>query len=121
MSICATVGRPIITEIETCIHDGFVVFDNLRTNKHFLYYILQSIEGDWSRHGQTGSQMNLNTGLINQTEISVPPTLPEQTAIAAILSDMDAEIAALETKLTKARQIKQGMMQELLTGKIRLI
>ena len=121
MSICATVGRPIITEIETCIHDGFVVFDNLRTNKHFLYYILQSIEGDWSRHGQTGSQMNLNTGLINQTEISVPPTLPEQTAIAAILSDMDTEIAALETKLTKARQIKQGMMQELLTGKIRLI
>ena len=121
MSICATVGRPIITEIETCIHDGFVVFDNLRTNKHFLYYILQSIEGDWSRHGQTGSQMNLNTGLINQTEISVPPTLPEQTAIAAILSDMDTEIAALETKLTKARQIKQGMMQELLTGRIRLV
>ena len=121
MSICATVGRPIITEIETCIHDGFVVFDNLRTNKHFLYYILQSIEGDWSRHGQTGSQMNLNTGLINQTEISVPPTLPEQTAIAAILSDMDTEIAALETKLTKARQLKQGMMQELLTGRIRLV
>ena len=121
MSICATVGRPIVTEIEACIHDGFVVFDNLRTNKHFLYYILQSIESDWSRHGQTGSQMNLNTGLINQTEISVPPTLPEQTAIATILSDMDAEIAALETKLTKARQIKQGMMQELLTGRIRLI
>lgn len=45
----------------------------------------------------------------------------EQTAIAAILSDMDAEIAALEAKLAKTRQVKQGMMQELLTGKTRLV
>lgn len=52
--------------------------------------------------------------------IPIPP-VPEQTAIAAILSDMDVEIAALETKLAKARQIKQGMMQELLTGRIRLV
>ena len=47
--------------------------------------------------------------------------MPNKTAIAAILSDMDAEIAALEAKLAKARQIKQGMMQELLTGRIRLV
>jgi type I restriction enzyme S subunit len=49
------------------------------------------------------------------------PEKAEQTAIAAVLSDMDADIAALEAKLTKARQVKQGMMQELLTGKIRLV
>ena len=54
-------------------------------------------------------------------EISMPPTKNEQSAIATILSDMDAEIAALETKLTKARHIKQGMMSNLLTGKIRLV
>jgi len=48
-------------------------------------------------------------------------SLAEQAAIAAILSDMDAEIAALEAKLAKARQVKQGMMQELLTGRIRLV
>lgn len=121
MSICATVGRPIITEIGTCIHDGFVVFDHLQADTHFLYYVLGSIEGDWSRHGQTGSQMNLNTGLINRTEVSMPPTREEQRTIATVLSDMDAEIAALESKLAKARQIKQGMMQELLTGRIRLV
>ena len=45
----------------------------------------------------------------------------EQCAIATILSDMDAEIVTLEAKVSKARQIKQGMMQELLTGRIRLI
>jgi len=49
------------------------------------------------------------------------PSLAEQTAIAEVLSDMDAEIEALKTKLTKARQVKQGMMQELLTGRIRLV
>jgi len=49
------------------------------------------------------------------------PSVPEQTAISNILSDMDADIVALETKLAKARQLKQGMMQELLTGRIRLI
>jgi type I restriction enzyme, S subunit len=50
----------------------------------------------------------------------VCPTLPEQTAIAKTLSDMDAEIAALEGKLSKARELKAGMMSVLLTGKIRL-
>jgi len=49
------------------------------------------------------------------------PTLFEQTAVAEILSDMDAEITALEAKLSKARQVKQGMMSVLLTGRIRLV
>jgi type I restriction enzyme S subunit len=53
-------------------------------------------------------------------ELKLPP-IDEQTSIANILSDMDAEITELETKLAKARQIKQGMMQQLLTGRIRLV
>ncbi len=57
---------------------------------------------------------------IGKITISVP-SIEEQTAIAIILSDMDAEIATLEAKLTKARSVKRGMMQQLLTGKIRLI
>jgi type I restriction enzyme S subunit len=59
-------------------------------------------------------------GDIGDVPVSVPP-LPEQLAIAEILSDMDAEISAREAKLAKARQIKQGMMQELLTGRVRLV
>ena len=49
------------------------------------------------------------------------PTVEEQTAIAAVLSDMDAEIKALEAQRDKVRRIKRGMMQELLTGRIRLV
>ena len=53
-------------------------------------------------------------------ELSLPP-VEEQTAIAAVLSDMDAELAALEQRLAKTRALKQGMMQELLTGRTRLV
>lgn len=120
MSICATVGRPIITKIDVCIHDGFVVFDDIDADQLFIYYILKWIEPDWTRHGQTGSQMNLNTGLINGTVIKLPPR-DEQTAIAAVLSDMDAELATLVQRRDKTRDLKQGMMQELLTGKTRLV
>lgn len=49
------------------------------------------------------------------------PSVPEQYAIAAVLTDMDAEFAALEARRDKAIALKQGMMQELLTGRIRLI
>ena len=120
MSICATVGRPVITKISVCIHDGFVVFDNLDADRLFLYYILKWIEPDWIRHGQTGSQMNLNTGLINSTVIKLPSRV-EQTAIAAVLSDMDAELSALLARRDKTRALKQAMMQELLTGRTRLV
>ena len=68
--------------------------------------------------GSAQGGVNLKTTKSIQLQI---PSLPEQTARAAILSDMDTEINTLEAKLTKARQIKQGMMQELLTGRIRLI
>jgi len=58
----------------------------------------------------------------NIAKVTLPvPSVVEQAAIAAVLSDMDAEIAALEAKLAKTRQLKQGMMQELLTGRIRLV
>lgn len=58
---------------------------------------------------------------VGKFEFLLPPTIAEQKAIAEALSEMDADIAALENKLTKYRQVKQGMMQQLLTGKIRLM
>ncbi|HKI02538.1 MAG TPA: restriction endonuclease subunit S [Thermoanaerobaculia bacterium] len=64
---------------------------------------------------------HLSKEKLETVPIPLPPTKAEQEAIAAILSDMDAEIGSLEAKLTKARQLKQGMMQELLTGRIRLV
>jgi len=59
--------------------------------------------------------------IFNKIRVKIPPTLAEQTAIANILSDMDQEIEALKKKLKKVESIKQGMMQKLLTGDIRLL
>ena len=59
--------------------------------------------------------------IVKSYELFLPPTIEEQKAIATILSDMDTDIAAIEAKLTKTRQLKQGMMHELLTGRIRLV
>jgi type I restriction enzyme, S subunit len=67
-----------------------------------------------------GGRGGLNLTLINKMEVPLP-SLAEQTAIAEILSDMDAEITALESRREKTRLLKQGMMQELLTGRIRLV
>ena len=83
-------------------------------NLRFIFEIMQRINfplGDHKRHWISEYQ---------NIEISVPIAY-EQTRIATILADMDAEISALETKLAKYKQIKQGMMQELLTGKTRLV
>lgn len=120
MSICATVGRPVETRIDVCIHDGFVVFDRPSVEQSFLYHLLKKLEPDWSSRGQTGSQMNLNTGLIKSTQVPLPPSKAEQRAIAEALSDADTLIESLEQLIAKKRQIKQGTMQALLTGKQRL-
>lgn len=120
MSICATVGRPIETRIDTCIHDGFVVFDQPSIDQSYLYHVLAALETTWSKHGQTGSQMNLNTGLINSCLIPLPPTETEQRAIAQALSDVDALLATLDKMIAKKRDLKQATMQQLLTGETRL-
>lgn len=70
--------------------------------------------------GSTGTMPKISGERLREMPLPMPPP-SEQMAIVGILSDMDAEISALETKLTKACQLKQGMMQELLTGRIRLI
>lgn len=89
----------------------------------FVYYILSSfVFKDFLDHLSAGSTIiHLYQKDINKFEFAAPPTIEEQTAIASVLSDMDNEIEALEQKLAKARQVKQGMMQQLLTGKIRLM
>lgn len=68
-----------------------------------------------------GAQPNFGPAHLNKISINLPPTKEEQTRIATILSDMDLELNVLELKLEKYKKIKLGMMQELLTGKTRLV
>ncbi len=70
---------------------------------------------------QGTKQQSYTAKIVKLLPINLPPTVAEQTAIASVLSDMDTELATLETRRDKTHALKQGMMQELLTGRIRLV
>lgn len=91
-------------------------------NPKYLYYQLCSQRfKNFVEESKSGTTFfGLSQAAVGNYPVLLPP-MEEQVNIASILSDMDSEIAALEEKLAKARQIKKGMMQELLTGRIRLI
>lgn len=89
-------------------------------NNEYLYYYLSFIKSKVRSLGQQGTQANLNAEMVRAFELQLP-TLSEQLAVAEALSDMDAEIDALEKRRAKLLDIKQGMMQALLTGRIRLV
>lgn len=83
----------------------------------YIYYLYKSV--NLEQFGTGYSVPTLNRNDVHDRAVAIPQ-VEEQRAIATVLSDMDAEIAALETRLTKTQAIKQGMMQALLTGRIRL-
>jgi type I restriction enzyme S subunit len=87
-------------------------------NAKFLYYRFCLI--DWMKYNEASGVPSLNARTIENVEVSAPVPA-EQSAIAAVLSDMDAELTALEARRAKTRALKQAMMQELLTGKTRLV
>jgi len=87
-------------------------------NVKFLYYRFCLI--GWMQYNEASGVPSLNARTIENIEINCPEP-DEQTAIATILSDMDAELSALEKRREKTLSIKQAMMQELLTGRIRLV
>lgn len=86
----------------------------------YIYFLLQSLQDTIYKMQTGGAQPHIHPNDLNPIIVSIPKP-EEQTAIATVLSDMDTEIEKLENKLGKYRQIKTGMMQQLLTGKIRLL
>ena len=118
MSICATIGKPIITEIDTCIHDGFVGFSYLNVNKEFLYYYLNILEPKFYSLSQTGSQANLNSDLVRISKIGVP-SIKEQEQIVNFLSLVDKKIGLLEKKHQAYLDFKKYLMQQIFTQKLR--
>lgn len=120
----ATIGNVAINKIPVSTKQGILgivpreIFDS-----EFLYYYLSSnlfLKEVHSRE-TVGTFAIITIGKMNEISVVFPSIKAEQTAIAEVLSDMDAEIAALEAKRAKYEQVKNGMMQELLTGRIRLV
>jgi type I restriction enzyme S subunit len=98
---------------------AIVVTPNFEINIKWLYYVLERM--NLNQYSESSAQPGLSVAKILNLDIQLPPTKEEQIRSAQIFSDMDAEISLLEKKLEKQKRIKQGMMQVLLTGKIRLV
>lgn len=116
-------GRPYILQIDGCIHDGWLAIQNYQDtfDTDFLYYLLGSDEifKQYIEMAAGSSVQNLNKEKVAKLLVPIFDK-KEQTAIASVLSSMDKEIENLNTKLEKYRNLKTAMMQQLLTGKIRL-
>jgi type I restriction enzyme S subunit len=115
-----TIGTVTFIEQDFWPHNTSLWVTSFKGNDpKFIYYLYTRI--GLERFATGSGVPTLNRNDVHAFKVSIPATKHEQTAIVAILTDMDAEIAALEGKHAKARSLKLGMMQELLTGRIRLI
>ena len=102
--------------------DLMILTPSININSLFYGFLLNTsiVVKQKSSRAQGDAVVHISSDSIGKILVPFPPQA-EQTAIATVLSDMDSEIAALETKLAKYRQLKTGMMQQLLTGKVRLV
>lgn len=116
----ATVGKATVLGREMATSQDFANYIcGPKVHNHFLVYLLRFMAPEWKKL-MAGSIHNTVYMPVFKTLKVILPSRAEQEAIAAALFDMDVEIQSMENRLAKVRQIKQGMMQQLLTGKIRL-
>ena len=117
----ASIGKNAILKTGGgCNQQINAVTPNKNNSAEFLYYVFEASKQYLLANAGTTATSIISKAAFEQLTFKVPP-LTEQTAIAEVLSDMDAELAALTQRRDKTRALKQGMMQELLTGRIRLV
>ena len=119
LTVRAPVGAIAIASKDACLGRGVCGLKPL-IDSEFLYCALIPLESQWEGVGQGSTFSAADSGQVASFPVAVPSDRSEQSAIATVLSDMDAEITALERRLDKTRALKRGMMQQLLTGTIRL-
>ena len=116
-------GRPYILDIDGCIHDGWLTIQDYKNTfaTEYLYYLLSSdqVYQQYLSMAAGSSVKNLNKDKVSALNV-IYPKIPEQKRIAEALSDVDSMISSLEKLIAKKKAVKQGAMQELLTGKKRL-
>ena len=117
----AGIGDVAILVNESCTNQGFQsLIANENSNNEFLYYLISTLKSLLVQNASGSTFLEISPKTVKAIRIPLPPA-PEQEAIASLLSDMDAELESLERHRVKYFGLKQGMMQELLTGKTRLL
>jgi type I restriction enzyme S subunit len=120
LSIAGSVGKPIITKIKCCIHDGFVWFPYLKINHEFLYYLF-STGLPYQGLGKFGTQLNLNTDTVGDIFLPIP-TADEMTIIVSFIDNQTQKIDCLISKYQKQIELMQeyrtALISQAVTGKI---
>ncbi len=115
-----TIGKVTYLEDSYWPHNTALWVTSFENNDpRFIFYLYTQI--GLERFATGSGVPTLNRNDVHDFEVAIPPTSVEQSAIATVLTDLDTEIFELESRLDKTRNLKQAMMQELLTGKTRLI
>ena len=122
MTSRATIGECAINTVPVSTNQGFKNFVPFATTDvDFLYYLLGTQKQGFISLCGGSTFLEIGKSQLSAYKVWLPSTKTEQTAIAEVLTDMDAELAVLEQRRDKTRAIKQAMMQELLTGRTRLL
>ncbi|MFM7600662.1 MAG: restriction endonuclease subunit S, partial [Pseudanabaena sp.] len=116
------VGKPIISKINCCIHDGFVYFVGLKQNSDFMFYVF-NCTNIFAGLGKIGTQLNLNTEIVGGISIPIPP-LSEQKAIADYLdkktAQIDQIIQTINAQIEKLKELRKTLINDVVTGKIKV-
>lgn len=115
-------GRAVVYDVDVSINQDLkALILKPEVDRDFLVYWFEANATAIDDLGSGSTVKGISAAQLKSMTINVPPTKAEQTAIAEVLADMDVELAALEQRRAKTRALKQAMMQELLTGRIRLV
>lgn len=112
LSIAASVGYPVINYVPTGVHDGFLIFKNPQFQLNYGFYWLQSYRNRWQKYGQPGSQVNLNSSIVENTIIDLPSEA-EQKKIVSLLFKVDHLILTQKDKISSLKQVKNFLLQNL--------
>lgn len=112
LSIAATVGKPLINYLKTGVHDGFIVFFNPHFDLNYMFYFLEYFRPSWNKFGQPGSQVNINSELVKNLDISLP-NIKEQKLIGEYFYKLDQNIQSKQAELDKLKQFKQAMLDKM--------
>ncbi|MBG9984896.1 restriction endonuclease subunit S [Aerococcaceae bacterium DSM 111022] len=112
LSIAATVGKPVINYTSTGVHDGFLIFYEPKFDIEYMYYWLEKFRPEWSKYGQPGSQVNLNSELVKTQKVYLP-SKSEQLKIKKFFQHLDKLIDVHQQKLQKLKAQKQAYLSEM--------
>ena len=112
LSIAATVGKPLINYVKTGVHDGFLIFIEPHFDLEFMFQWLEMFRPQWSKYGQPGSQINLNSDLV-KNQIIYLPSREEQNQIGIFFNQIDSLINLHQQKINNINSVKKSLLQKM--------